>query len=81
MPLKLKIIHISIYYLMYKHLYNTALNLDVAFVLSVSIYICKHFSEPNKSKCHTIVLKWYQFSFFLTISVSKIASLDFRRLF
>ena len=38
MPLKVKIIRISIYYLMYKHLYNMALNLDVVFLLSVSIY-------------------------------------------
>ena len=37
MPLKVKINRISIYYLMYKHLYNMALNLDVAFLLSVSI--------------------------------------------
>ena len=37
MPLKVKIIYISIYYFMYKQLYNVALNLDVAFLLSVSI--------------------------------------------
>ena len=37
MPLKVKIFRISIYYLMYKHLYNMALILDVAFLLSVSI--------------------------------------------
>ena len=39
MPLKVKIIRISIYYLMYKYLYNMALNLDVAFLLSVSTII------------------------------------------
>ena len=39
MPLKVKIIRISIYFLMYKHLYNMALNLDVAFLLLVSIMI------------------------------------------
>ena len=39
MPLKVKIICISIYYLMYKHLYNMALNIDVAFLLSVSIVL------------------------------------------
>ena len=38
MPFKVQIIHISISNLMYKHLYNTALNLNVAFLLSVSIY-------------------------------------------
>ena len=37
MPLKVKIVHIYIYYLMYKHLYNMTLNLDVAFLLSASI--------------------------------------------
>ena len=37
MPLKVKIIRISNYYLMYKHLYNIALNLDAAFLMSVSI--------------------------------------------
>ena len=37
MPLKVKIICISIYYFMHKHLYMT-LNLDAAFLLSVSIY-------------------------------------------
>ena len=42
MPLKVKIIGISIYYLMYKHLYNMALNLDVAFLLSVSILALDH---------------------------------------
>ena len=36
MPLKVKIIRIFIYYLVYKHLYNMALNLDVVFLLSVS---------------------------------------------
>ena len=35
MPLKVKIIHIYIYYLMYNHLHN----LDVAFLLSVSIQL------------------------------------------
>ena len=39
MPLKVKTICIFIYYLMYKHLYNMALNLDVAFLLSISIYV------------------------------------------
>ena len=38
MPFKVKIICISIYYLMYKHLYNMNLNLNVAFFLSVSIF-------------------------------------------
>ena len=38
MLLKVKIIRISIYFLIYKHLYNMALNLDVAFLLSVSIF-------------------------------------------
>ena len=38
MALKVKIIDIYIYYLMYKHLYNMTLNLDVAFHSSVSIY-------------------------------------------
>ena len=38
MPVKVKIIRISIYYLMYKHLYNMVLNLDEAFLLSVSIF-------------------------------------------
>ena len=37
MSLEVKIIRISIYYLMFKHLYNMALNFDVAFLLSVSI--------------------------------------------
>ena len=37
MQLKVKIFRTSIPYLMYKHLYNMALNLDVAFLLPVSI--------------------------------------------
>ena len=37
--LKVKLIRISIYYFMYKHLYNMTLNLDVAFLLSVSIFM------------------------------------------
>ena len=37
MPLKVKLIRISIYYIKYKHLYNMGLNLDVVFLLSVSI--------------------------------------------
>ena len=37
MPLKVKLIRISIYYLMYKKLYNMTLNIYVAFLLSVSI--------------------------------------------
>ena len=53
MPLKLKIIRISIYYLMYKHLYSTALNLDVAFVFSVSI--CMQIFL-NQIKVNTILL-------------------------
>ena len=40
MPLKVKVIHIYIYYLMYKHLCNMTLNVDVAFLLSSSIYYC-----------------------------------------
>ena len=41
MPLKVKIIHISIYYLMYSN-YDKALNLDIAFLLSVNICICNN---------------------------------------
>ena len=37
MTLEVKIIRICIYYLRFKHLYNMALNLDVAFLLLVSI--------------------------------------------
>ena len=37
MRFKVKIFHIYIYLLMYKQLYNMTLNLDVAFLLSVSI--------------------------------------------
>ena len=43
MVLKVKLIHIYNYYLMYKHLHNMTLNLDVAFLLSVSIE-----SQPQK---------------------------------
>ena len=51
MPLKVKIIHIYIYHLMYKHLYNMTLNLDVAFLLSVSILntaLAKNHAKPAK---------------------------------
>ena len=46
--IKSKINCISIYYLMYNHLYNMALNLDVAFLLSVSI-CCGYSKELNKT--------------------------------
>ena len=39
MPFKVKIVYIFTYYLMYRHLYDIALNLDVAFLLSVSIFL------------------------------------------
>ena len=46
MPLKVKLIRISIYYFMCKHLYNMTLNIYVAFLLSVSIiYIFMYESE------------------------------------
>ena len=35
--MNMPLIHISIDYLMFKHLYSMALNLDVAFLLSVSL--------------------------------------------
>ena len=38
MPLKVKIIQTYMYYLMYEHLYIMTLNLDVVFLLSVSIF-------------------------------------------
>ena len=54
MPLKVKIICISIYYLMYKHLYNMALNLDVAFLLSVSIKgVLRRQRSGNDTSCTT----------------------------
>ena len=41
MPLEVKLIPISIYYLMYKYLYKMALYLNVAFLLSVGMLIIK----------------------------------------
>ena len=54
MPLKVKIFHIYIYYLRYKHLYNMTLNLDVGFLLSVSMFsiTALDFSTVNNWNSH-----------------------------
>ena len=56
MPLKVKIIHIYNSYLMYKHLYNMTLNLDIAFFVSQYIYGIKQYDIRLHNKIAYLIL-------------------------